>query len=311
MKKIFVFFFLILVLQIQGQLIVKPAFQKLLKYPNIRDFTILSNGSEAYFTVQSPLEEISIIVNIKKKKGIWSEPKILKFSGNFRDIEPFLSPNGLKLYFASNRPISTQTKEPKDFDIWFVERKNINTDWSKPINMGLPINTERNEFYPSVANNNNLYFTSDLSSSKGKDDIFFSRWHNNFYSTPVSLSDSINTTGYEFNSYIAPDESFIIFSGYNRKDGLGSGDLYISYKNQNETWSTSKNLGNDINSKYMDYCPFIDITSSTLYFTSKRSFVNNNSFNSVEDFLNETNKYENGLSRIYKVGIEKIITYKK
>ena len=43
-----------------------------------------------------------------------------------------------------------------------------------PINIGEPINSPANEFYPSVANNNNFYFTCDERSTKGKDDIFFS-----------------------------------------------------------------------------------------------------------------------------------------
>jgi hypothetical protein len=36
------------------------------------------------------------------------------------------------------------------------------------------------------------------------------------------MGDVINTESYEFNAYVAPDESFLIFSGYNREDGYGS-----------------------------------------------------------------------------------------
>lgn len=117
----------------------------------------------------------------------------------------------------------------KDYDVWYVERKNTDAPWSKPINLGKPVNTGHNEFYPSVSKNNNLYFTSDSPESKGKDDIFFSPWENEKYLQPLLLSDSINTEGYEFNSFVSQDESYLIFSGYNRKDGFGSGDLYISY----------------------------------------------------------------------------------
>ena len=66
-------------------------------------------------------------------------------------------------------------------------------------------------------------------STKGKDDIFVSKWENGKYTEPVSLSDSINSDGYEFNAFIAPDESYIIFTAYQREDGFGSGDLYMSY----------------------------------------------------------------------------------
>ncbi len=281
---------------------VEPAFEGLIKYPNTRDFTLSDSGDEAYFSIQSPLEEIAIIASIKKKDGVWMKPEMVGFTGAYRDIEPFLSPDQLKLYFASNRPLNDSITGAKDFDIWYVKRDNIDASWSQPINVGTPINTKHGEFYPSVSKYNNLYFTSDNpEGSKGKDDIYFSAWNGSSHEPPVSLSESINTAGYEYNAFIAQDESYILYGAYNRKDGLGSGDIYISYRNEDKTWGTSKNLGNTINSKAMDYCPFVDINSNTLYFTSRRSLMEATKFNSIKDFEKEINKYENGFSRIYKV----------
>jgi len=56
----------------------------------------------------------------------------------------------------------------------------------------------------------------------------------------------------------------------------------------------------------MDYCPFVDTKTNTLYFTSKRSYINYNNLglSSVQDFFNEMKKYENGLSRIYKTTLK-------
>jgi len=281
---------------------VKPAFEMLAEYQKIRDFTMSSNGNEVYFTIQSPLEEVAVITKIKKEDNSWSEPEIVNFSGTFKDLEPFIAPDNLRLYFASNRPLENTINESKDFDIWYVERKNLDAEWGQPVNVGLPVNTERNEFYPSITKSNNLYITSDRPDSKGKDDIFYCVWDNDHYSTPLSLNESVNTNGYEFNAYVSPDESFMIFSGYNRSDGYGSGDMYISYRDENQIWSTATNLGEEINSKYMDYCPFVDLNSKTLYFTSRRSAIEEvNNFQSIEALMNAINTYENGQSRIYKV----------
>ncbi len=129
------------------------------------------------------------------------------------------------------------------------------------------------------------------------------RWADSTYTPPVSLSDSINSDGYEFNAFVAPDESFLIFSGYNREDGQGSGDLYISYFKTDSTWSNAMNLGLEINSAYMDYCPFVDLKTGTLYFTSRRSNLGmiKSRFESAQDFLNKVIADENGLSKIYQV----------
>ncbi|MBL0340130.1 MAG: PD40 domain-containing protein [Bacteroidetes bacterium] len=271
------------------------------RFPVVRDLTMTADGSEVYFTAQSPLSEISSIVCMKKKMGKWLEPELTNFSSGYQDMEPFISHDGKKLYFVSNRPLDQTTKADKDFDIWLVERKDVESEWTAPVNLGLPVNSKENEFYPSVAISGNLYFTCDGPNSKGKDDIFISKFINGNYAIPVSVGDAINTEGYEFNAFVAPDESFLLFTCYNRKDGFGSGDLYISFSSSPASWSEPLNLGPEINSPQMDYCPFMAGNTDFLYFTSKRNTIQPISTTnpSMNDLLHELNKYDNGSSRIY------------
>ena len=287
----------------QNQTVV-PAFDFLIQFNNCRDFTLSKDQDEMYLTLQNSTEEISRIVCSKKIKNKWTTPELVSFSSDHRDIEPFLSTDGLRLYFSSNRPLENTSNESKDYDIWYVERKDVKDKWSQPINIGSPVNTTNDEFYPSVALNGNLYFTSENNKSIGKDDIFVSRWENNAFTNPENLGDGVNTSGYEFNAFIASDESFLLFTGYKREDGLGSGDLYISYKNKLGVWEKATSLGAKINSSAMDYCPFYDSATQTLYFTSKRNKVTNQSFLNLETFLKEINQYENGFSRIYKSNVK-------
>lgn len=275
------------------------------QFPNVRDIALTTNENEVVFSAQSVMGDVSALVYIKKNKEGWSTPEVLPFSGQYFDIEPFFSSDRLTLYFVSNRPLNDTTSELKDFDIWLVSRTHINAEWSKPQNLGAPINTEMDEFYPIVADSKNIYFTLDNTSLKRKDDIYLSEYKNGTYTTPKPLSDAINSEGYEFNAFIAPDESFLIYTCYNRTDGYGSGDLYISYRNENNEWSEAKNMGNSVNSDKMDYCPFVDTNSETLYFTSKRNATikSYNSRMTIEDLKNVFNSYENGLSRLYKMTI--------
>ncbi|RAK22626.1 WD40 repeat protein [Flavobacterium aquaticum] len=281
-----------------------PACEFLTKYQNVRDFTISKNQDEIYFSIQSPTEDRAVIAVTKKKKNKWQEPEMTSFSGKFRNIEPFLSPDGLRLYFASNRPIDETTTKAKDYDIWYVERKDLKSDWSKPINIGATVNSAKDEFYPCVTTNGNLYFTSDAIKTLGKDDILVCKWDGKQYTEPENLGMNINSTGYEFNAFVSPNEEFIIYTCYGRPDGLGSGDLYISYKNNKGNWDEPKNLGEKINSKQMDYCPFYDAYTQTLYFTSKRTSAIEKTFANLREFETEISKYENGFSRIYKYQIK-------
>lgn len=268
------------------------------KYHNIRDFCISSDENEVYFTIQSPNQELSQIVVVKNKK--WNKPILLPFCDGYSYLEPFLSNDGNKLYFASNRPKSQTDTTKSNFDIWYVERKNNTSNWSEPINIGHPVNTENDEFYPTLADNGNLYFTMDSKSGLGKDDIYCCIWNGSVYSKPILLNTNINSEGYEFNAFIAKDERFIIYTKYNSKDGFGSGDLYISKKDENNQWKLAENMGDTINTKYMEYCPFYDGNTNTLYFTSKRASLVSRKFKDIEDYLKTITGNENGVSKIYK-----------
>jgi Tol biopolymer transport system component len=119
-----------------------------------RDFALSPDGNEMFYTLQAPQAGVfqTIIYRVKEAPGKWSAPAIAPFAGNYSDLEPAFSPDGKKLFFASNRPVSGT--KMKDFDIWVVEKKNGR--WGVPQNIGSPVNTEADEFYPSITNSGNL-----------------------------------------------------------------------------------------------------------------------------------------------------------
>lgn len=277
---------------------VKPLSTELSAFINVRDFT--AHNDEAYFTAQDVSEQRSLMVKSQRINNQWADFERVPFSGQYRDIEPFFSPDGLRLYFASNRP-TTGNKASNNYDIWYVKRDDYNQPWSEPMNVGPPVNSEHNEFYPAISENNNLYFTSDKEAKTRKDDIYISLWQDHQYQKPVPLSDHINSSGYEFNAYIAADESFLIYSVYGAEDGLGGGDLYISYRALDGTFTPRVNLGASINSDKLDFCPFYDAKNERLVFTSRREAIGDHAFKDVPSFLNATHQYKNGLSRLYQV----------
>ena len=277
---------------------------KLNEFLNVRDFCISRDGDEAFFTLQSPSTAISQIAVIKKENNDWLDPELLPFCDVFTYLEPFLSSDGNRLFFASDRPLDDSSKEKKDFDIWYVDRPHQEAQWSEPKNMGKPVNSDLDEFYPTLSDNNNLYFTMDAPEGLGKDDIYFSKWEDGHYLEPVLLNENINSDGYEFNAFISKKEDFLIFTKYNEKDGHGSGDLYISKKDQNGEWQKATNMGLPINSKYMEYCPFYDEDNQLLYFTSRRETITSKKFKDINDFKSYIQNNPNGLSKIYSTSIK-------
>ncbi len=229
-----------------------------------RDMAI-SPGNDELFTTLQYGNSFSGILYSRKINGLWSKPEMSFFSGMYNDLEPAFSPDGKKLYFTSNRPLSDTGRFAKDYDIWYIEKHG--NSWGNPLNMGSIINSAKDEFYASLAKNGNLYFTRDNDTTA--DDIFFSAYKNGTYSIPIALSSNVNSKGLDFNCFVDPEERYLIYSSYKRSDDLGGGDLYISI-NKNGEWQPALHPGLEINSTSLDYSPFISSDKKYFFFTSRR-----------------------------------------
>jgi Tol biopolymer transport system component len=233
-----------------------------------RDIAISPEGNDLFYTLQWSNGLFSVILHLKKINGEWTKPETAWFSGRFNDLEPAFSPDGNRLFFTSNRPLKESDSIQKDYDIWYLQKKG--NHWEGPFNSGSPVNSDKDEFYPSLARNGNLYFTRD--NGEEKDDIFFSHFKDGKYETPVPLPPAVNSKGYDFNSFIDPDENFIIFSSYRRVDDLGGGDLYFSL-HKDGLWQPAIHFAKEINSSALDYSPFISPDQRYFFFTSKRQQI--------------------------------------
>jgi Tol biopolymer transport system component len=224
------------------------------------------DGSEFYYGVDvDGKAEIRHIIRIDNK---WSEPKKIDFNGNYSYNDPFLSPDGNKLYFISDMPL-TGSGNKKDIDIWYATRKG--DGWSEPINAGKMINSEKDEYYISFSKGGTIYFASNAETNQGDKwnfDIYYSELKEGVYQKPQKMCDRINTVGYEADVFISPDERYIIFCS-SRKDGYGQGDLYISFKKNNK-WSKAVNMGESINSEGHELCPFVTDDGKYFFYTSNK-----------------------------------------
>lgn len=232
-----------------------------------RDFAISPTGDEIFFTIQQPRFALSAILHLIKTDGQWGKPEVAPFSGKWRDLEATFSPDGQYIYFSSDRPITGNAK--KDFDIWRVKRL-PGGQWGEPKNLGLTVNSAKDEFYPSITKSGNLYFTTELENGRGSEDIVVCKPTANGYSKPELLAEDIDSKYDEFNAFVDPDEQFILFTSYGRMDDMGRGDIYISHKDKSGRWLPVKHLPTSINSSSLDYCPYVTRDKQYLIFTSNR-----------------------------------------
>jgi formylglycine-generating enzyme required for sulfatase activity len=219
------------------------------------------DGREFYYTIRGE-DRRWTIMRMALENGQWSQPRPASFSGRWSDVDMFISADGRRLYFCSNRPLQGDTS--KDFDIWVCERSS--TGWSEPQNLGEPINSPFHEFYPSLTRDGTIYFQSRRPGGPGASDIWRARLDKGRYVDAECLPAPINTAGSEGDALIAPDESYLIISAIRegsvpRPDRLPSPrkpegtmvpppevpGLFLSLRKPDGTWSPLVGLENGIN----------------------------------------------------------------
>ncbi|MCI0601745.1 hypothetical protein L0156_01915, partial [bacterium] len=179
----------------------------------------------------------------------------------------YFTKDGNTLYFISNRPLKYGEPQKSDFDIWKVEK--TKDGWSNPIRMESPVNSEFSEYYPTVTDEETMYFGSRRKGGKGGADIYVSRLENGEYRTAENLGDSVNTAGNEFEPFIAFDESFLIFMA-TPSESLEEADFFISYREQ-ELWTKARKLPLPFNSSVTEFSPKVTRDSKYFFFSSTRN----------------------------------------
>jgi len=225
------------------------------------------NGKEFYYCAQHN-GNWSIFKTNDKGDG-WSIPKPLPFTAGYTDRDFTMSPDNNRIYFGSNRPRKKGGPIQKGLDIFVIHRL-ANGKWSSPEPIGPPVNSDYGENYPCVAANGNLYFFSCRPEGAGGCDLYMSRLTGGKYETPVILPGTINSKQNDWDAYISPDESYIIFSSQNREDSIGGQDLYISFKTSKGNWIPAKNMGPAVNSAYCEICPVVTPDGKYFFFTTRR-----------------------------------------
>jgi Tol biopolymer transport system component len=261
------------------------------------------DGKTLYFLRSSPTFNFWTIVVSHYEKNHWSIPEVLSISGQYRDAEPFITSDGKGLYFISDRPkdAASTSAESRSLDIWFMEK--AGNGWGPPQNVGAPVNSPGQEWYPTIAQDGTMYFGSDREGGKGRTDIYRSRLVDGKYTEPENLGDAINTQFEEFEPYISPDQKYLIFMTQ-RPDGRGGSDLYISYQ-RNGAWTKATNLGDKINSSGSEYSPLVTPDGKYFFWSSTRSVPATSQTKRLTytDLLNKLRSPGNGLGDIYQIDI--------
>jgi Tol biopolymer transport system component len=239
-----------------------------------------------------------VVLNMKQEKGVWTQPALAPFNkGTYTHINS-VSPDGKRLYFFSEND-----------GAWVVNK--TENGWSEPHLLNLNDSDKPGRHINEVheARSGNLYLSGPLNTMPGGRGIVRSIFMDGKYQEYESLGPNVNfphNDPYPNHSpTVNPDERFVIFVS-RRPGGFGSQDLYISYRQTDDTWGPAINLGPKINSiGDGNSWPQLSPDEKFLFFVSYINPYNENDFNEKKYSFTDLKEIEesifNGWGNIYWV----------
>jgi len=213
------------------------------------------DGSEVFWWANRPpgpdnKEWTSRSMTMRRENGRWSAPRVTPFG----PMAAF-SPDGRRLYLGTGK------------DIWYVEKQG--REWGEPrcLNLVARFPELQEAHMPRIATNGTLYFMAYLPGVRNNRGIYRAQLVDGEYARPEALPRSINLAPFiNWAPFIAPDESYLLFSS-NRTGSLDTaGDLYLSRRLADGSWADPVSLGEPVNTHRQEVFPGVSPDGRYLFF---------------------------------------------
>jgi OOP family OmpA-OmpF porin len=159
--------------------------------------------------------------------GVWTKPENMGIPVNsvHWESQPSLSSDGRILIFTSDKPGGYGKRD------LYISRKGEDGKWSSPKNMGLMINTAKDELSPFIhANNQSLFFASNGHLGMGGFDMYMVNLADSIKDLPINLGYPINTHQDEVSLFLTADGKRAYYSLDLMKPGMHTGGRSFIYE---------------------------------------------------------------------------------
>jgi hypothetical protein len=180
---------------------------------------------EFYFTEKGGENNRPTVVGFRQEDNIWK--KYIEFS---RNGEVAFSPDGKRMHMAEG----------------YKER--VGSGWSERKSLGPMFQREDWGIMRLSASARGTYVFDDY---KSGDVIRISTLVDGKRQEPKKMGPVVNTGKWTAHPFIAPDESYLIWDS-EREGGFGESDLYISFRQKDDSWGPAINMGDKVNSDKWD-----------------------------------------------------------
>ena len=230
-------------------------------------------------------EDCDIYVVDLNENGEWGIPRNLGLAVNSEwwDGQPSISPDGLRLYFASNRPGGYGLA-----DIWYSDFDQARKIWLAPKNAGNTINTPGFDWSPFIAaNNRELFFSSDWHQPNyGETDFYVAlRNDKDRWTLPRNLGQPINTASKE--AFICtPASRDVLYFASQRSDipnFQGKYDIFMAFVPQ-----SSLSVAIPLSGRVLDGCTMQNTIATVSIFNPVTNRIFRDTLNGIKRITFET-----------------------
>jgi len=165
------------------------------------------DGREMYFMLSDTRFQNYRVVWSRCEAGHWTAPRPAAFAAPppVLEADPFLTPDGKRLYFVSARRDPTGA----DLDIWYVDRE-PGGRWGRPLRMPEPVNSQGAELLPRATADGRVYFGSDRAGGHGLSDIYVTVPRGDGSWTVSNLGPPVSSSANEYEADISRDGRTLI-----------------------------------------------------------------------------------------------------
>ncbi len=206
-------------------------------------------------------------ISTRREDGTWTEARPIgpPINTPLNEGAQTISPDGRTIYFTG----CNRRDGHGSCDIYVTQR--IGGRWTKPVNLGPPINTQYWESQPSISPDGRvLFFVSNRPGGLGGRDIWYSiKQEDGSWSEPVNLGPPINTPEDDFSPFLHTDGRTLYFASEGHP-GMGRADIFVARRQKDGTWSQPKNLGYPINTENEESSLIVSASGRWAYFASDR-----------------------------------------
>lgn len=197
------------------------------------------------------------------------EPLDRNINSRADETAPVISPDGSTLYFA-------RYKHPENYqgttatDIWYSTLQSDSKSFSKAVNIGTPLNDEHPNFVCTITPDGSgmLVANEYVSGLAPKIGVSLSTLTEEGWSFPKLLNIFKFYSRSRQGHYCISSDRKVLLMCIERDDTKGGMDIYVSFLEEDLTWSEPMNIGSGLNTAGNESTVFLAPDTKTLFFSS-------------------------------------------